>query len=89
VTITALETSLKVFLIQEQSCGIHYDQPSHLLRHQMDPALLTFTGGAAQRPTPIGLGVEIDEDAVRRTGETGHPWRNPVWSHRDSSFAEW
>jgi galactonate dehydratase len=91
----ALAASLQVafaipnFLIQEQSGGIHYNQPNDLLRYLVDPAPFVFTDGTARRPTAPGLGVEIDEAAVRRADELGHRWRNPVWSHRDGSFAEW
>jgi galactonate dehydratase len=91
----ALAASLQVafaapnFLIQEQSGGIHYNQPNDLFRYLMDPAPFVFTGGTARRPVRPGLGVEIDEAAVRRADELGHRWRNPVWSHPDGSFAEW
>jgi len=77
------------FLIQEQSVGIHYNQGSDLLDYLVDPAPFRFTDGMAARPTGAGLGVDIDEAAVRRAAETGHRWRNPVWFHADGSFAEW
>jgi galactonate dehydratase len=77
------------FLIQEQSGGIHYNQSSDLLDYVMDPAPFRFTDGMAARPAGAGLGVDIDEAAVRRAAETGHQWRNPVWFHADGSFAEW
>jgi galactonate dehydratase len=91
----ALAASLQVafsipnFLIQEQSGGIHYNQPNDLLDYLVDPAPFQFVDGMATRPTGPGLGVEIDEDAVRRADATGHRWRNPVWFHADGSFAEW
>lgn len=77
------------FLIQEQSAGIHYNQGSDLLGYLVDPAPFRFTDGMAARPAGAGLGVEIDEAAVRRAAEIGHQWRNPVWFHADGSFAEW
>ncbi|WP_405691413.1 galactonate dehydratase [Streptomyces sp. NBC_00057] len=77
------------FLIQEQSLGIHYNQGNDLLDYLIDPAPFRFTDGHADRPTGPGLGIDIDEDAVRRAAETGHRWRNPVWHHSDGSFAEW
>ncbi len=36
-----------------------------------------------------GLGIEVDEAAVRRADETGHAWRSPVWRLPDGSFTEW
>lgn len=36
-----------------------------------------------------GVGVEVDEEAVRRAAEIGHSWRSPIWRYDDGSFAEW
>lgn len=91
----ALAASLQVafsapnFLIQEQSGGIHYNQPDDLLAYVLDSESFRFVDGMATRPTGPGLGVEIDEDAVRRVAAEGHRWHNPVWLHDDGSLAEW
>ncbi|MFE6741565.1 galactonate dehydratase [Streptomyces tubercidicus] len=77
------------FLIQEQSLGIHYNRGSDLLDYLLDPTPFRFTDGYAHRPLGPGLGIDIDEDAVRRAAEHGHSWRNPVWRHADGAFAEW
>lgn len=76
------------FLIQEQSLGEGYaggGPPEYLL----DPAVFAMTDGHIPRPTGPGLGIEVDETAVRRAAELGHAWRNEVWRHRDGAFAEW
>ena len=31
----------------------------------------------------------VNEAYVRERASEGHRWRNPVWRHRDGSFAEW
>lgn len=89
----SLQLALAVpnFLIQEQSLGIHYHTSSDLLDYLVDPAPFLFTDGHAMLPalSAPGLGVQIDEAAVRRAAELGHEWRNPVWRHADGSFAEW
>ncbi|WP_406003227.1 galactonate dehydratase [Streptomyces sp. NBC_00829] len=91
----ALAASMQVgfatpnFLIQEQSLGIHYNKGNELLDYLLDPTPFRFTDGHADRPSGPGLGIDIDEDAVRRAASTGHRWRNPVWHHSDGSFAEW
>jgi galactonate dehydratase len=77
------------FLIQEQSLGIHYNTTSDLLDYLLDPAVFAFDDGWCARPAGPGLGIEVDEDAVRRAAEIGHRWRGPVWRHPDGSFAEW
>jgi galactonate dehydratase len=45
--------------------------------------------GYARRTQTPGLGVVIDEAAVRAADRDGHRWRNPVWRHPDGSLAEW
>lgn len=77
------------FLIEEQSIGIHYNQGSQLLDYLTDPDIFRFSGGYADLPTGPGLGIDIDEAAVRRAAELGHRWRNPVWRGPDGSFREW
>ncbi|HET7388145.1 MAG TPA: galactonate dehydratase [Nocardioidaceae bacterium] len=91
----ALAASLQVsavtpnFLIQEQSLGIHYNVGSDLLDYLVDPAPFRFVDGHALVPEGPGLGIDVDEEAVRRAAEEGHAWRGPVWRHEDGSFAEW
>lgn len=91
----ALAASLQVdfavpnFLIQEQSLGIHYDQGNNLLDYLVDASVFRLVGGHIERPTGPGLGIEVDEKAVRRAAEREHDWRNPVWHHSDGSLAEW
>jgi galactonate dehydratase len=77
------------FLIQEQSLGIHYNQGSDLLDYLVDPAVFGYVDGHVERLSGPGLGIEVDEAAVRRAAEIGHEWRSPVWRHPDGSFAEW
>ncbi|MFI9611991.1 galactonate dehydratase [Streptomyces sp. NPDC052023] len=91
----ALAASLQIafvtpnFLIQEQSRGIHYNKDADLLSYLVDPEPFRFVDGHAVRHDTPGLGITVDEDAVRAADRTGHAWRNPVWRHADGSFAEW
>lgn len=77
------------FLIQEQSLGIHYNKEADLLSYLVDTEPFRFVDGQAHRTSLPGLGVTVDEAAVRAADRTGHTWRNPVWRHPDGSFAEW
>lgn len=77
------------FLIQEQSLGIHYNKGSDLLDYLVDPTVFTMRDGYLDRPLGPGLGIEIDERAVREADRRGHQWVTPVWRHDDGSFAEW
>ncbi|WP_424213940.1 galactonate dehydratase [Streptomyces sp. BI20] len=91
----ALAASLQVafttpnFLIQEQSIGIHYNQGAELLDYVVDKEPFAFHGGTLLRTDRPGLGVEVDEAAVRAADKVGHAWRNPIWRYADGSFAEW
>ncbi|MGP4115100.1 galactonate dehydratase [Streptomyces sp. 4N509B] len=81
--------SVPNFLIQEQSMGIHYNTGAELLDYVLDPEVFRFHEGHFARPTRPGLGVEVDEAAVRAADGASPDWRGPVWRHPDGSFAEW
>lgn len=75
--------------IQEQSLGIHYNQGSDLLDYLNDKTVFEYSNGYVNIPDKPGLGIDINEDHVRKMAEVGHNWRNPVWRHQDGSVAEW
>ncbi|MFI8854456.1 galactonate dehydratase [Streptomyces sp. NPDC053499] len=77
------------FLIQEQSIGIHYNAGAELLDYVVDREVFRFHDGYLLRPTGPGLGVTVDEKAVREADGNAASWHNPVWRHPDGSFAEW
>ncbi|GAA4812509.1 galactonate dehydratase [Streptomyces ziwulingensis] len=77
------------FLIQEQSIGIHYNVGAGPLDYLVDTVPLRFHDGHLLRTAAPGLGVEVDEKAVRAADNTVADWRNPLWRHTDGSFAEW
>ena len=54
------------FLIQEQAMGIHYNERCRAARLRRRPgrSSASTTGTCSGRPAP-GLGIEIDEEAVR------------------------
>jgi galactonate dehydratase len=91
----ALAASLQIafatpnFLIQEHSRGIHYHHADDPLDYLVDPSVLAVVDGHIARPPGAGLGIEVDEQAVRAAADSGHCWRSPVWRHADGSFAEW
>ncbi|MDX2624131.1 galactonate dehydratase [Streptomyces sp. NPDC052071] len=77
------------FLIQEQSIGIHYNVGAGPLDYLADPTPLDFHEGHFLRSTAPGLGIDVDERAVRAADDTVEDWHNPIWRHADGSFAEW
>ena len=75
--------------IQEQSIGMHYNRDHDVPAYLAEPSIFAATDGYMAIPTAPGLGISIDEEAVRRDAEAGHRWRPPLWRHADGSFAEW
>ncbi|MEI9407226.1 galactonate dehydratase [Mesorhizobium salmacidum] len=75
--------------IQEQSLGIHYNAGNDLLDYAANKDVFRYEDGYVAIPGGPGLGVEIDEDYVKERAKEGHRWRNPIWRHKDGSFAEW
>ena len=77
------------YLIQEQSIGIHYNRDAEVLDYVLDTKPLEFVDGHIELLTGPGLGIEVNEDEVRRVDKVGHHWRTPLWRHSDGSLAEW
>ena len=75
--------------IQEQSLGIHYNAANDLLDYAANKDVFRYEDGYVAIPDGPGLGVEIDEEYVKERAREGHRWRNPIWRHKDGSFAEW
>jgi galactonate dehydratase len=75
--------------IQEMSLGIHYNVGHDLLEFVTDKDVLSPVHGYLAIPAGPGLGIEIDEPAVRAADKDRHRWRNPIWRLADGSFAEW
>jgi galactonate dehydratase len=91
----ALAASLQIafavpnFYAQEQSFNAHLG-PSPGTAMLRNPEALTAVNGRFARLTGPGLGVEVDEDAVRAAVEAGPlPPGSPTWTYDDGSFAEW
>lgn len=75
--------------IQEQSLGIHYNQGNDLLTYLKNPEVFKYENGYVTIPQGAGLGIEIDEEQVKKAAKVGHDWKNPIWRNTDGSIAEW
>lgn len=75
--------------IQEQSLGIHYNDENDLLDYVVNPEVFAYSDGYVTIPSGPGLGIEVNEEYVRERSKSGQAWRNPIWRHKDGSFAEW
>jgi len=75
--------------IQEMSLGIHYNARNDLLDYLVDTSVFAHRDGQVTIPRGPGLGIEVDEEEVRRGAELGHRWRNPLWRLPDGTVSEW
>jgi galactonate dehydratase len=75
--------------IQEQSLGIHYNQGNDLLDYLEDRSVFQYQQGFVSIPAGPGLGIRINEEAVRAAAQVGHDWKNPIWRNADGTIAEW
>jgi len=82
-------------LIQEQSLDIHYNREADLLDYLADPEVFDYENGYVDLPDGPGLGVELDEEAVREAAVEDPDWgesmylQRETWRHDDGSVAEW
>jgi galactonate dehydratase len=82
-------------LIQEQSLGIHYNREADLLDYLVDPEVFAYEDGYVDLPDGPGLGVDLDEAAVREAAVAEPDWgeslylQRETWRHEDGSVAEW
>ena len=76
-------------LIQEQSLDVHTNDGSGFMSYLSHSSIFKFEKGFVLRPNGPGLGIEINEDAVREAAQSGHRWRCPVWRNEDGCVTEW
>ena len=75
--------------IQEQSLGIHYNKGFDLIDFVKNKEIFMFKDGYLDVPKKPGLGIEIDEDLVKKVAAEGLIWSNPKWKNYDGTIAEW
>ena len=75
--------------IQEQSLGIHYNKGFDLIDFVKNKEIFMFNDGYLDLPEKPGLGIEIDEDLVKKVAAEGLVWSNPKWKNYDGTIAEW
>ena len=76
-------------VIQEQSIGIHYNKGCDVLDYIKNKEIFNFKEGYLDIPNQVGLGVEVDEEKLKEESKKVLDWKNPIWRHKDNSFAEW
>ena len=84
--------SIPNFVIQEMSLGIHYNTLAgehDLHSYVTDPDVFTVREGFVKALEGVGLGIEVDEEAVRRISKTAGIWKPLEFFGADGSIREW
>ncbi|TGZ79108.1 enolase C-terminal domain-like protein [Ascodesmis nigricans] len=84
------------FVIQEMSCGIHYNKMTpegagewDLNSYLKDKSVFDVKEGYVQTPTGPGLGIEVDEDLIRKISKDCKAWRCLEFFGPDGAVREW
>ncbi|KAL2223088.1 mandelate racemase/muconate lactonizing enzyme family protein [Thermoascus aurantiacus ATCC 26904] len=80
------------FAIQEMSLGIHYNTEAgeyDVTSYIKDPKVFEVKDGYIDAPTAPGLGIEVDEEMVRRVAKDAEPWKPKEFYGVDGSIREW
>jgi galactonate dehydratase len=84
-----VDVAVPNFFAQEQSINFHRADARDRA-FLKNPDVLRPINGYVPRLAGPGLGIEVDEDSVRRAAVSGAlDEASPVWSYPDGSFAEW
>ncbi|OGE47597.1 hypothetical protein PENARI_c040G09562 [Penicillium arizonense] len=86
----ALSTSN--FAILEMSLGMHYNVEAgniDLLTYLKDQSVFDIADGYVKAPTGVGLGIEINEDMIRKVAKETDPWQCKEFYGPDGSIREW
>ncbi|KAI5847057.1 mandelate racemase/muconate lactonizing enzyme family protein [Morchella snyderi] len=79
-------------VIQEMSLGIHYNTEAgeeDIGTYVTNKEAFEVTDGFVKVCAGPGLGIEVDEEAVRRLSGRGRPWRSGGFVGADGSIREW
>jgi galactonate dehydratase len=80
------------FVIQEMSIGIHYNTEAgdlDITSYVKDASVFDVNAGYVEALNAPGLGIEIDEDVVRRVAANTQPWLPKEFYGPDGSIREW
>ena len=80
------------FVIQEMGLGIHYNRAAgayDINNYIKDASVWNVKDGYIEGLKGAGLGIEVDEEEVRRVAETADHWRSGFFFGPDSAIREW
>lgn len=80
------------FVILEMSLGMHYNTEAgdiDLNTYLKDQSVFAIDGGHVAAPTGPGLGIEVDEEMIRKISAETQPWPPKEFFGPDGSIREW
>ncbi|KAI5242666.1 mandelate racemase/muconate lactonizing enzyme family protein [Aureobasidium subglaciale] len=80
------------FTILEMSLGMHYNTEAgdiDLNTYLKDQSVFAIDGGHVAAPTGPGLGIEVDEEMIRKISAETQPWQPKEFFGPDGSIREW
>jgi galactonate dehydratase len=88
-----VDLSTPNFVIQEMSLGIHYNTEGggehDITSYVKDANVFAVKDGYVAALTGPGLGIEVDEEIVRRVAKETTPWQPKEFYGEDGSIREW
>ncbi|KAI1625520.1 galactonate dehydratase [Exophiala viscosa] len=87
-----VDLAIPNFVIQEMSLGMHYNTEAgeeDLNTYLLDNSVFEIREGYLQAPKGPGLGIEVDEEVVRRIAADTKPWQPKEFYGPDGSVREW
>jgi galactonate dehydratase len=85
-----VDTVTANFALQEMSLGIHYNEGSQeITSYVKNPEVWSVKNGYIDLLTRPGLGIEIDEDQVRKLSVDTVPWASPGFIGPGGEVREW
>jgi galactonate dehydratase len=84
-----VDATLPNFAIQEMSLGIHYNEGADLMTYVKDKEIWKVKDGLVELMKGVGLGIQIDEEAVRRESVDARAWVSPGFIGPGGEVREW
>ena len=84
-----IDAAMPNAFIQEQVVGVDDIVNGLGLKYLIEPSAFALKDGYVSIPTGPGLGITVNEDAVRQAAAIGHHWRVSLCRNEDGTVAEW
>lgn len=80
------------FVIQEMSLGIHYNTAAgdiDITSYLKNKSVFDIEGGYVKALEGPGLGIEVDEEMIRKVAQDTQPWQCEQFVGEDGMIREW